>query len=369
MPSFAEKTFSVAIKGEEKSLEDLKKKADLEMISSTKYCRGTYILSPNTKWNCSGTECNRTYECKLINKKHSRGTEIPKLRAQIKNKKNIAGTIEMPKVEPLVLDKPKPIVKKVDLKISDKEVASVSTATNKTDKFEEEALALLNQEDFAGSETVVPEKISKMDRDIAYEELVEPEPKAALFEKKEADWKLVKTTSREGGMKKYELEKNLDKEERFKKKLKSFSFALGMLNVSGTDTNISSFYGGWVPRWEVAPNWAIRGEIGIQYFSQEFYNENNELIYENSFMISPYALYLNYFGEFYFIEAGGGFQWWYDQVDNINPMLALGVGYRLPDTYWSLDRISLDYDYVMTDTEDLSEIKLSFTFVFNYLEF
>ncbi|MFI5391976.1 MAG: hypothetical protein ACHQYQ_11495, partial [Bacteriovoracales bacterium] len=352
----------VAIKGEENSLEDLKKKADLDMVSSTKYCRGTYIISPNTKWNCSGTECSRTYECKLINKKHSRGTEIPKLKAQIKKKTHVPGTIEMPKVETLTLDKPKPIVKKVDLKIK-KEVASVATPT-KTDKFEEEALALLNEEDFAGAQPPVPEKISKMDRDITYEELVEPPTKPSPFEKKEADWKLVKTTSREGGMKKYELEKNLDKEERFKKKLKGFGFALGMLNISGTDTNVSSFYFGWVPRWEVAPNWAIRGEIGIQYFAQQFYTEANELIYENNFMVSPYALYLNYYGDFFFVEAGGGFQWWYDQVSDFNPMLAAGVGYRLPDTYFSLDRISLDYDYVMTDTIDLSEIKLSFTFIF-----
>ncbi len=361
--AFADKTFKISIKGEEKTLDALKVKADLQMVSSTKYCRGTYLPSPISQWECSGNECNRSYSCKLITKNFSRNTEIPKLKVESKKAGKSTGTVEMPKQEKLALDTPKPKLKKIEINLPvKKEEPPVEI---KADKFEEEALALLDENDFSGEEKTVAEKLSKMDQDITYEELVEPKKitEASPYAKKEGEWKLIKTTSRQGGYKNYELEKVLDKNEQFKKKLNILGFSLGMLSMSGTDTNLSSGYFAWSPRWELSPKWAIRGEAGIQFYAEQFYDSEDVLISSNNFLISPYAAYLNYYGSFYFLEAGGGFQWWYEQDQEFNPMVGVGLGYRFPDTFFTLDRISLNYDYVMAQ-EDLNEFKLSLTFLF-----
>ncbi len=365
LPIFAEKSFEIKISGQ--NLEPLKKKAELDMVSSTNYCRGELIPHPISDWNCSGNECTRNYDCKKITKSYSRLTEIPKLKSQVKKTGKVEGEIQLPKPQKkLAIDAPKPQVKRVNiLPTPEKKEESNILSEKKMDKFDEEALSLLDEQDFVPKEKLIPQKISQMDRDITYEELSEPKQteKKSLFEKKEGDWKLIKTTSREGGFKSYELEKIVDKTERFKKKVRPLALAFGLLGMSGTDTNLSSFYAGWVPRWELAPRWAIRGEIGLQYFTQQYYDSQNVLISENNFIISPYALYLNFFGDFYFVEAGGGFQWWYNQENEFNPMLSLGLGYRIPDTFFALDRISLNYDYISSDV-GLNEFKLSFTFIF-----
>lgn len=361
--AFADKTFKISVKGEEGTLEALKKKANFQMVSSTQYCRGNTIPYPLGEWECSGNDCQRNYSCKLINKKFSRTTEIPKLKAEYKKAGVSKGSIELPQKEKLALDAPKPKFKKIEINLPGKKEEPPTEV--KADKFEEEALALLDENDFSGERKIVSEKLSNMDRDITYEELSEPKKitEPSPFAKKEGDWKLVKTTSRLDGYKNYELEKVLDNTKPFKKKLKAFGFSLGMLSMTGTDTNLSSGYFAYVPRLELSPKWAVRGEAGIQFYSEQFYDSQDVLISTNNFMISPFALYADYYGSFYFLEAGAGFQWWWQQDQEFNPMVSIGGGYRFPDTFFTLDRISLNYDYIQAQ-QNISEFKLSLTFLF-----
>lgn len=160
-------------------------------------------------------------------------------------------------------------------------------------------------------------------------------------------------------------EKKVSTSAQVKENQKMFPLGLyiGYVDISGDNTDVSTINFSWVPKYEFDPNWALKGELGIQFMNEVTVNSNNITTNEDTFPVTPLAFYLDFLGSFFYVEAGGGFQWWYDQEQEFNPMASGGLGFRFQKPFLTIERIGFNYDYVWA-SRDLTQMRISFSFLF-----
>ncbi|RLA61526.1 MAG: hypothetical protein DRQ88_10925 [Epsilonproteobacteria bacterium] len=383
------KPFKITISGDKQDLRSVSRMADLEVAKSITHCRGAYIPFAKSRWNCSGRECTRIFGCRRITRGYSRVTLISASRRGLKNSKKIQGNYEIrwPIDKPPTFDTGKAAKKRVAYK---KQVAEVKRTKRKEKQLEfvkikeikekkkvilkerkpspkileEEALALLEEENLEDYDDILAQKPSKMYQDITIEDMV-PEGKEEFkteIQEDDTKWKLVTTMEEDGSEKTYELKKAEDGPLTFQSRLKLANFSLSYKSVSDNeDAQVGTGNISWAPQFIFHPNWGVKLDAGVQFYSITIADQTGKTIESTTFPIIPLMLYVNYLGKYYFLEAGAGMQFWLeDRLDNYMAW-SLGFGYRFPTTMAFFDRVFFNYNNVLVNVE-VQEFQLGFSF-------
>lgn len=383
------KPFEITITGEKEDLPAISKVAELEVAKSTTHCRGAYIPFAKSRWNCSGEKCTRSFSCKRITKGYSRITLIGATRKSLKKSKKINGEYEIkwprdkaPSFETGKAAKKRAVYKKqvAETKrekkvekqlefVKIKEFERKKKVTPQKDKpspkiLEEEALALLEEDNLEDYDDIFAQKPSKMYEDVTIEDMV-PEDKPeyrAQIKPDDPKWKLVTKTAEDGSEKTYELKKSEEGPPTFKMRWKLPNFSLSYKNVSdNTEDRVGTGNISWAPQFIFHPHWGVKLDLGVQFYSISIVDQLGTQLENTTFPVIPLMIYINYLETFYFLEAGvGGQFWWEDRVDNFFAW-SLGFGYRFPVTIPFFDRIFFNYNNVSTVT-GIQEFQLGLAF-------
>jgi len=381
------KPFKITITGEKEDLPSISKVAELEVAKSTTHCRGPYIPYAKSRWNCSGEECTRVFDCKRITKRYSRMTLIGNTRKSIKKSKKIKGEYEVrwpidkpPSFETGKAAKKRTVyqkklneVKRIDKEVKQLEFVKIKEIERKkkttlikdrpTPKIlEEEALALLEEENLEAYDDVLAQKPSKMYQDVNIDDLVPSQKEKFKTEitENDAKWKLVTKTAEDGSEKNYALKKVEKGPPTFKPRIKWANFSFSYKSISDDQEEIvGTGNASWSPQWIFNPHWAIKVDAGVQFYTISVIDQIGTTLETTTFPVIPLMGYINYLSDIYFLEAGLGMQfWWEDRLDNYFAW-SVGFGYRFPVTVNIFDRIFFNYNNVATNT-GIQEFQLGF---------
>ena len=383
------KPFKITITGEKEDLRSIGRLAELEVAKSTTHCRGPYIPFAQSRWDCSDDKCTRTFGCKRITKHYSRITLIGATRKGVKNSQKIKGDykirwpIEKPptfetgkaakkrmayKIEITKKKETKKQMKQLEfVKIKEIEKKKKVTLKGKKSKYkilEEEALALLEQENLGDYDDILAQKNSKMYEDITLEDMI-PEDKQEFKAKVKADdvkWKLVTQTAEDGSEKTYGLKKVDGGPPTFKSRLKLANFSLSYKSLSdNTDDTVGTGNLSWAPQYIFHPHWAVKMDFGVQFYTISAVDQLGTTLETTTFPVIPLLFYVDYLNDIFFLEAGLGAQFWWEERLGSYFAWSIGFGYRFPVTIPFFDRLFFSYNNVSTNT-GIQEFQLGLAF-------
>jgi hypothetical protein len=382
------KPFKITITGDKEDLRSISRMAELEVAKSTTHCRGPYIPYAKSRWNCSGGKCTRTFGCKRITKNYSRMTLISASRKGVKNSKKIRGEYEIrwPIDKPPTFDTGKAAKKRAayqkkitEVKRKEKEVKQLKfvkikefekkkkvtlKVRPKTKILEEEALALLEDENLGDYDDILSQKQSKMYEDVTLEDIIpqEKEEFKAKIEKDDAKWKLVTKTAEDGSEKTYDLKKVDGGPPTFKTRWKLANFSLSYKSLSDNqEDKVGTGNLSWAPQFIFNPHWAVKMDLGVQFYTISVVDQVGTTLETTTFPVIPLLVYINYLNDIFFLEAGAGGQFWWEERLGSYFTWSVGFGYRFPVTVPFFDRLFFSYNSVNTQT-GIQEFELGLAF-------
>ncbi|OUR96572.1 hypothetical protein A9Q84_09490 [Halobacteriovorax marinus] len=372
----AKGVFSIVVEGNRSELSYIKKRSELTMARSTKFCRGSKMPKSQGGWSCKKTKprissCVLEYKCKFINKKFNRITETRRLRASLKDLPKSRGKYKIT----LISKDKKEVVKQ----LGGAAFFAAAAKKSKTAKgsFSSQKLAASSKR-YPNLKKKTPRKKSikpKTRARVARKEAMEIdedelEELASLREDetqlKETDpngdeeWVIEKVKKRNGKeeyqvYKKDEKYKGLSKTKRGKRN-DWLSFALSYVAVSDSFKNsLSTFDVSWTPQKWFNADWGMRGNLGVHQFK----SSETATLASQTFLVYDIGVFGLYrFGNL-FVELGFGLQKWNDTLGESYNTLTFGGGYFFE--YYKLgfiDRIQASYTTVGNDAAN-KEMKLS----------
>ena len=353
--------FSIVVEGKRSDLTYFKKRSELTMARSTKYCRGSMMPKSVNNWSCKKTDHNMSncvleYKCSFVNKKFNRLSETRRIRKDLKSipKRNSKYKIT------LLYKDSKEVIKQLG---GGNFVVQKKKSKNK--KFKNQYLA-------AGAPTpkvkkkVVKKKpatkkktVKKRKKSIKEEELeelaalssIEEEDFVVENKKSDNEWILEKKKKTDGT----EEFSVLKKEDRNKgknatptgKRNQWTSFSLSYLSVSDDSENsLATFDIAWTPHMWFADTYGVRGQLGLHQFKlSETVTTEEEVFF--IYDLGVFGLYR--YGNL-FAELGLGLQIWNNSEGSSFNSFTLGGGYIFE--YYKLkfiDRISASFSSVSNE--------------------
>ena len=357
--------FSIVVEGKRTDLSYIKKRSELAMARSTKYCRGSKMPKAQSKWSCKKSssrvsKCVLEYKCSFVNKSFSRLSETRRIRASLKsipkskNKYSITLVHENKKEVMKQLGGGKFVVE--SMKNSSKSYGSQTLSSSKS---------------FSSGNPDTPKSSkpkstkSKKAKQIEREELeefsaIKEEDFLVDTQEKEEEW-VMESKKKTDGTEEYQVYKK-DEKNKGKKTTPTgernhwANFSLSYITVSDSlDNSLSTFDAAWTPFLWYSDSWALRGQLGVHQFKLA----ETDLTEEESFLIYDVAG----FGVFrvggLFAELGLGLQIWNNSAGDSFNTFTLGGGYIFD--YYKLkfiDRIQAGFTSVSNEI-NTKEFRLS----------
>jgi len=375
----AKGVFSIVVEGNRSELNYIKKRSELTMARSTKFCRGSKMPKSIGSWSCKKTKprvssCVLEYKCHFVNKKFNRLSETRRIRANLKGLPKSRSKYKIT----LISKEKKEVVKQLGSAGFVTKSAAKSKAANAS--FSSQKLAASSKsypnlrkktiQKTPKRKTVSSKMKSKALKkelsEIEKEELEElsfltdDENKVAKGDSEDEEWVLEKVRKTDGKeeyqvYKKNEKHKGTSKTKRGKRN-DWLSFALSYVAVSDSFSNsLSTFDVSWTPYMWFSDSLGIRGQLGVHQFK----SSETALLASQTFLVYDIgALGLYRFGNFFF-ELGFGMQKWNDTLGESYSTMTFGGGYFFE--YYKLgfiDRISGSFTSV-GNTASNKEMKLS----------
>jgi hypothetical protein len=360
--------FSIVVEGKRTDLSYIKKRSELAMARSTKYCRGSKMPKAQGSWSCKKTSprvsnCVLEYKCNFVNKKFSRLSETRRIRSSLKSIPKSKSKYSIT----LVHEDKKEVMKQLG---GGKFVVESAKGSSKNYGAQTLAASSSAKSFSSGNPTVkkkpkVQSQKTKRQKSIEREELdelsaVKEDDFLVDTQEKEEEW-VLETKKKTDGTEEYQIYK---KDEKYKGKQTTptgernqwASFALSYISVSDAlENSLATFDAAWTPFLWYSNSWAIRGQLGVHQFKLA----ETDTTEEESFLIYDLAG----FGVFrvggLFAELGFGIQKWNNSTGDSFNTLTLGGGYIFD--YYKLkfiDRIQAGFTSVSNDIST-KEFRLS----------
>ncbi|WP_127714400.1 hypothetical protein [Halobacteriovorax sp. HLS] len=368
--------FSIVVEGKRSELSYIKKRSELSMARSTKYCRGSMMPKAAGKWSCKSSapkvsSCVLEYKCQFVNKSFNRLTETRRIRKQLSSMPAVKSKYSIT----LIYEDKKEVMKQLG---GGKFV--VDSAKHSQKSFSHQKLAASSKTYSSGNpskkisqskkkarstqKVQAPKKSAKAKK-IEQEELAEL---AALKEEdfkvehqsKEEEWVLEKNKKTDG-REEYQLYK---KDEKYSDQEKAptgernqwTSFALSYISVSDSlDNSLATFDAAWTPFMWFSNSWGLRGQLGVHQFKLS----ETATTLEESFLIYDIGGFGLYRVGNLFAELGFGLQKWNNSTGDSFNSLSLGAGYIFEYYKFKyIDRIQVGFSSVSNEIST-KEFRLS----------
>lgn len=376
--------FSIVVEGNRSELNYIKKRSELTMARSTKFCRGMKMPKAVGSWSCKKTKprvssCVLEYKCHFVNKKFNRLSETRRIKRKLKGLPKSRSKYKIT----LISKEKKEVVKQLGATGFVTKSAMKSKGTSAS--FGSQKLAASSKR-YPNLKKKSPTKAKRSMKKSSRSKMKAKKAKLTELEKEELEelnfltddgeeeamtqsnetqegeeeWVLEKVTKRDG-KKEYQVYK---KDEKYKGMAKTkrgerndwLSFAFSYVAVSDSFSNsLSTFDVAWTPHMWFKNNWGIRGHLGVHQFK----TSETASVASQTFLVYDIGAFGLYRLDNFFFELGFGMQKWNDTVAESYSTLTFGGGYYFE--YYKLgfiDRIQGSYTSV-GNTAANKELKLS----------
>jgi hypothetical protein len=356
--------FSIVVEGKRSDLAYIKKRSELAMARSTKYCRGSKMPKAKSSWSCKKSaprvsSCVLEYKCQFVNKKFSRLSETRRIRAELKS---IPKSKSKYKITLIHKDR-KEVMKQLG---GGKFVAQKPKSKTKsygTQYLAAGAAASGKPKTITSGNPVAKTKKSKPKTKKSRAKSIEKEELDALSQVKEDDFLVDTETPKEeewvfekiektDGSKEFQVYKKEDKNKGKSstptgKRNQWASFALSYVSVSDSlENSLATFDAAWTPFMWFSNSLGLRGQLGVHQFKLG----ETATTEEETFLIYDIGAFGTYRLGNFFAELGLGMQIWNNSNGDSFNTFTLGGGYIFE--YYKLkfiDRIQAGFSSVSND--------------------
>ena len=366
-----EKSFQVVFEGRIKDKSFLKVQSEYQTSKDITFCRGHFVPFAIGKWKCrqedKKVKCSKNYKCKVASKKLNRRTlslaakrKLEKakkaepgfhigLRLLKKDKKVKVKTVKKDGIKKTVSFLEKIEEHGVKEEKLQKRPQGEIIHKQRNGEYDGEAYQLVPSpgqvRQAKGKET----KVKGHRTDLSYEKVRE-------VEDIETDW-VAKRRNSPDGVPVYEevvkRESIRDETHRPITHGKLKSFVISAMKVSNDSGSFYTLDGAWSPYFQFNAQYALRANLGTHFIRvTSLYRDLSFLV----FSLELQAIY--FFANRFFVELGGGRQYWQNDERDTHNIFTLGGGYKFrKHLFLAVDRIFASVGLVQ-NKEDNLELKL-----------
>ena len=359
-----ETSFQAISQGEKRDKSFLLAESEYQASKNTTYCRGHLVPFAADKWQCKEKgkkiKCKRDYKCKRasqdINRKRLSLVAKRKLKKTAKAKFDYhIAFMELKKKEKTVNKSAKKKIKKT-ISLQEKMIAEKDrekgedTTTSREKQYKQESEETLRL-------VPLPEEVSsakgkKVGKNNYY---VEDSPHKQV-EEIETDW-VAKGKISPDGVPVYgkvvdrKTVRDQDHIAVTHGRLKSFVFSC--IKVSNDSGEFLTYDGSWTPYFQFSDKYAVRANLGSHFIRV------TSIYRDITFLVLSWELHGMYFFENrFFLEVGGGRQFWQNDENDSYDIFILGGGYKFrTHIFWAVDRIFASIGLLQNEEDNL-ELKL-----------